>query len=272
MDRRKKAEKETSDASSALWASSISTVVTGMTQLVAAQKPFLQSLAISALDSLQAMVPYFVTMILGQSLATLGPIAGPIAAAAVTGILQASVGVAKASLQAKWGFKEGGYTGDGGRDEVGGVVHKGEVVFEQPIVSKQKGEIMQLRALLQTGVRAKDLLEAYHGGGNFMSGWSVGEDGQLVPSVSVQVSQKMAAVQSQLVRTQAQTKMAINTMFALQRQSNDSLLSEIKSLKRAVIQSANQYEAHTYSHVELGLDSKLLSKEQHNDIKIRRAR
>jgi hypothetical protein len=86
------------------------------------------------------------------------------------------------------------------------------------------------------------------------------------------VSQKMAAVQSQLVRTQAQTKMAINTMFALQRQSNDSLLSEIKSLKRAVIQTAHQYEAHTYNHVELGLDSKLLSKEQHNDIKIRRAR
>jgi len=253
------------------------TMAAQLGQLVADQKPFLQALVVSLLDTLQAMVPVFVAMITGFSLSSAESVAsagilGVAKAAGITALLTAAVAAARAAVASSFGFKEGGYTGDGGRDEVGGVVHKGEVVFEQPIVSKQKGEIMQLRALLQTGVKAKDLLEAYHGGGNFMSGWSVGEDGQLVPSVSVQVSQKMAAVQSQLVRTQAQTKMAINTMFALQRQSNDSLLSEIKSLKRAVIQSANQYEAHTYSHVELGLDSKLLSKEQHNDIKIRRAR
>jgi len=88
-----------------------------------------------------------------KALADLGPIGGPIAAAMLTATGVAQVITAKAErdkvkrLQPKGsgqatgtaervlsGYSEGGYTGDGRRLEVAGVVHRGEYVVPQPIM------------------------------------------------------------------------------------------------------------------------------------------
>lgn len=85
-----------------------------------------------------------------QCLAQLGPIAGGIMAGIVAATTAAQVAViiaqrnaiknaapgssggSGASSGAVVGFSEGGYTGDGGRMEVAGVVHRGEYVVPQP--------------------------------------------------------------------------------------------------------------------------------------------
>lgn len=57
-----------------------------------------------------------------------------------------------------FGFRQGGYTGDGRDDEIAGPVHRGEVVLEAPIVRGQLGDVLALRKLLQAGVSAADLV------------------------------------------------------------------------------------------------------------------
>ena len=61
-------------------------------------------------------------------------------------------------VQALFGFRSGGYTGDGDPGDVAGPVHRGEVVLESGIVRGQVGDVMALRALLQSGVSAADLV------------------------------------------------------------------------------------------------------------------
>ena len=70
------------------------------------------------------------------------------------------------------GFAEGGYTGDGGKYEVAGVVHKGEYVVPKHIVSNPKynGVISSLESVRQNG---------YADGGLVQSGLSSGIDAQL---------------------------------------------------------------------------------------------
>jgi hypothetical protein len=46
-------------------------------------------------------------------------------------------------------FDEGGYTGSGTRYQIAGVVHKGEYVFEKPIVDRFRPEIEMMRAIMQ---------------------------------------------------------------------------------------------------------------------------
>ena len=95
-----------------------------------------------------------------KAYADLGPIAGPVAAALITaaGVAQGitakaerdkiknlepsaagsgssgSTGTPQITRSVK-GFSDGGYTGDGGRYEVAGVVHKGEYVVPKPIMA-----------------------------------------------------------------------------------------------------------------------------------------
>lgn len=94
------------------------------------------------------------------AIAQLGPIAGPVAAALIsaTGIAQmisaqaerdkiknlqpsgssgsssTPAGAVGTSTRQLTGYSEGGYTGDGGRYEVAGLVHKGEYVIPAPIM------------------------------------------------------------------------------------------------------------------------------------------
>jgi hypothetical protein len=64
----------------------------------------------------------------------------------------------KAYEISKEGFSGGGYTGEGGKYEPAGVVHKKEVVFESEIVKGQVDDVMLIRKALQTGISAKELL------------------------------------------------------------------------------------------------------------------
>lgn len=57
-----------------------------------------------------------------------------------------------------FGFRSGGYTGDGDPSEVAGDVHRNEIVLESGIVRGQVSDVMALRALLQSGVRAADIV------------------------------------------------------------------------------------------------------------------
>ena len=55
------------------------------------------------------------------------------------------------SILSLLGFDEGGYTGTGKVDEPAGIVHKGEIVFEKPIVDHNKESLLKLREILIRG-------------------------------------------------------------------------------------------------------------------------
>ena len=62
-----------------------------------------------------------------RAIADLGPIVGPVAFTAE---------LAAATAAGASGFAAGGYTGDGGKYDVAGVVHKGEYVFNSDAVKR----------------------------------------------------------------------------------------------------------------------------------------
>lgn len=80
-----------------------------------------------------------------------GPFGIPMAIASTIGAMAAINSLRK-------GFATGGYTGDGGKLEPAGVVHKGEVVYESSITRDNKNELLGLRALMQKGYKLKDLI------------------------------------------------------------------------------------------------------------------
>jgi phage-related minor tail protein len=67
-------------------------------------------------------------------------------------------------------YDTGGYTGSGSRFQPAGIVHRGEVVFEKPIVDKHFSEIMNYRSQLQrsyaTGGYVGSMPSISRGGGN----------------------------------------------------------------------------------------------------------
>lgn len=79
---------------------------------------------------------------------TMGPIFGIPAAALVTGLGYASIGIMAATAVA--GFSEGGYTGRGGKFEPMGIVHGGEFVLRKEIV-EQPGMRPYLEGLNKRG-------------------------------------------------------------------------------------------------------------------------
>ena len=126
----------------------------------------------------------------------IGPIAGPIAAAmvAATGVAQLASakaerdkiknmqpgntsGSSAATSPAKAervlsGYSDGGYTGDGDRYEVAGVVHRGEYVVPKPIMDNPRvvdavGTIEAIRRnkILGSGMQTAALLPGYADGG-----------------------------------------------------------------------------------------------------------
>jgi hypothetical protein len=66
---------------------------------------------------------------------------GLLKAAAITALLKGIVAAARAGVQ---GFAEGGYTGDGGKYEPAGIVHKGEFVINKENTSKFRGILEQM--------------------------------------------------------------------------------------------------------------------------------
>ncbi|MBE3141474.1 MAG: hypothetical protein IMZ53_12940 [Thermoplasmata archaeon] len=94
-----------------------------------------------------------------QAVSDLSTILGIIAAPATGGASLAGGAMLASS---------GGYTGSGGRYEPAGIVHRGEVVFEKPIVDKHFSEIMNYRQSLQ---------QSYARGGYVGGSPSVGSGG-----------------------------------------------------------------------------------------------
>lgn len=109
--------------------------------LVSGEDAF-KSLVLVALDSLQALIPILTAQIFGINAASPNPAnvasfgaAGIAAAAATTAILQGLVAVARAAVA---GFKDGGYTGNGGINDVAGVVHGKEFVVNARATAKYR--------------------------------------------------------------------------------------------------------------------------------------
>lgn len=81
----------------------------------------------------------------------------------ITGGLIAAAGAAQLKAVQQQKFAKGGFTGPGTvRDETGkrvaGVVHQNEVVFEEAITMPNLGGLMEIRRLLQSGVKLRDIV------------------------------------------------------------------------------------------------------------------
>lgn len=151
-----------------------------------------------------------------RAFADLGPIGGAIAAAMLTATGVAQVIAANAerekvkrlqpqktassseasgpatATRVLSGFSEGGYTGDGGRYEVAGLVHRGEYVVPKPIMGNPRvidavGTIEAIRQSRRAsaGGHTAGFAEggytggAAPGGGSFTAGTSGGADSEL---------------------------------------------------------------------------------------------
>ena len=106
----------------------------------------------------------------------------------IAGLSRIFANIAQAkSLISGSGFAEGGYTGDGGKYEPAGVVHRGEYVVPKHIVSNPQysGLISSLESVRMRG---------YADGGLVTSGLSSGVDSQIQQSKQIlQVVQSLPA-------------------------------------------------------------------------------
>ena len=97
--------------------------------------------AAAAFDAVAAMIPSFVTGILGSSITTLGPILGPLAAASLTGVLYSLLGLARSAA----GFKDGvvGLHGEGTEtsDSIPAWLSKGESVITARATRNNREEL-----------------------------------------------------------------------------------------------------------------------------------
>ena len=115
-------------------------------ELLLGQEEFGKSFLLIALDTLDALIPILVAQITGFSLASAESVAtagtlGLLKAAAITALLKGIVAAARSGVQ---GFSEGGYTGNGGKYETAGVVHKGEFVINKENTTKFRGILEQM--------------------------------------------------------------------------------------------------------------------------------
>jgi len=105
---------------------------------------------------------------LGQALQAAIAIAKALSAANAPGADSgaSALNIVSAFLGFGGAFAQGGYTGSGPRMQPAGVVHRGEIVFEKPIVDRHRGELLSLRANLSRGYAAGGMV----GGGAFATG------------------------------------------------------------------------------------------------------
>lgn len=242
-------------------------------KMVAEGKPALQAFVVSLLDTLQAMVPVFVAMITGFSLAsaesvlTFG-VAGLLKAAAISALLYTALGVARAAVANAFGFKDGGEIGLDAGIKVGGrqfvmVNETGESEFVVNAKSYQKN---------------KALLQHLNNGGTFesymasraLSGVYVTPEGTLTGGNTL--SHKVYEIQQILPRLQNQTTVAINTMFEIQRRSDKELISVMRGMRKDIRSLANSYESHNYGHLDITLDKGVIIKKMESDINLQRVR
>lgn len=156
-----------------------------------------------------------------KAFADLGPIGGAIAAAMLTATGVAQVITAKAErdkvkrLQPKGsgqapataervlsGYSEGGYTGDGRRLEVAGVVHRGEYVVPQPIMGDPRvvdavGMIEAIRRQRRGLPGLGGVNNAAYGTGGFAEGgYTGGQGGESLAAVAAELRGAAEAVRN----------------------------------------------------------------------------
>lgn len=130
------------------------TETTETAKIAATKTGAVSSVATTVASSLEKIAIYLQEAVAGlaASLSWMGPLM-PLGVAGTIGSIFAIIkGITST------GFDVGGYTGPGGKYEVAGTVHRGEVVFESEIVRKNLPELMSLRAMLQKGVSLHSLL------------------------------------------------------------------------------------------------------------------
>ncbi len=155
-----------------------------------------------------------------KAFADLGPIGGAIAAAMLTATGVAQVITAKAErdkikrLQPKGGagaamgsaervlsgYSEGGYTGEGRRLEVAGVVHRGEYVVPQPIMGDPRvvdavGMIEAIRRQ-RRGLPWQSPVTGNRAGGGFAEGGYTGGGGESLAGVAAELRAATEAVRN----------------------------------------------------------------------------
>lgn len=262
---------DASDTASAAYTAMGISVGATLLKMSIAGKANIGEMVIAALSGLEALIPIFTAQIYGAmtsspnpiNLATLGG-AGLLAATGITLGLTALLQLAKAAVRS--GFDTGGYTGDAPVNQVTGVVHGREVVFEAPIVQRDKSGVMKLRELLQRpGTTATAVLEGYQAS---RSAWSVGQDGRLQTNAmqrefEQQVIEFSAAVQAMDVRVR---EIAVN-MPMPQKNDNAELLAEIRALNQRIVslenttrESAKQYSNRTAVEIEVSADETVIAK------------
>jgi hypothetical protein len=104
------------------------------------QQTFLQGLATLLLDGIQLVANAMLAEALARSLAQADSIAtfgvtGLLRFAGIAALINGGIAGFKAAIS---GFKEGGYTGDGGSLDVAGLVHKGEYVSTADITARER--------------------------------------------------------------------------------------------------------------------------------------
>jgi phage-related minor tail protein len=131
----------------------------------------------AAFDAVAAMIPSFVVGILGSSITTLGPIFGPLAAAALTGTLYGLLGLARSAV----GFKDGvvGLEGPGDErsDSIPAWLSKGESVITAAGTKANRQELEWMNN--NPGMSIKD----YFTSNAPQMRYSVQEDGNLIQEV-----------------------------------------------------------------------------------------
>lgn len=152
--------------------------------------------------------------------ADLGPIGGPIAAAMITatGIAQGIAAKAErdkiknmqpgntassastampTATRSLTGFSDGGYTGDGGRYEVAGVVHKGEYVVPKPIMDNPRvvDAVGTIEAIRRNKLYGSGMMAGTYGAGFADGGFtSPSGDGVSLSELSTAVADLKKAV------------------------------------------------------------------------------
>lgn len=120
---------------------------TAFAQIITGQEEAGKAIIGIALDVLDALVPIISAQIVGWALADPKSVAtagtyGFAIAAVLTAALKGVVAAAKASV----GFAEGGYTGDGGKYQPAGIVHKGEYVINAENTRKFRGALEMMNS------------------------------------------------------------------------------------------------------------------------------
>ena len=148
---------------SALIANAIATQIFAKAQLAAATTATSAAMATIAATAGPAAT--------AVSIATFGGAAAT-GGAAVTASLLSTQALITSLQAANAGFETGGFTGNVHRKKVAGVVHGGEWVFEQPLVSRDPRAFKALHGMLRSGLSLRDMLSMY-GVSGFQAGGPV---------------------------------------------------------------------------------------------------